>query len=80
MMRAGLQRQGYRKSLVLNPFLLFCALEGLCYVIAAFSGYHIQSTLDISNPKEHSEILRDIRTSTYQICRIEEKNNSNNHI
>ena len=33
----------------------------------------IQSTLVISNSKVLSEILRDIRTSTYQICRIEEK-------
>ena len=32
---------------------------------------HIQSTLVISNSKGPSEILRDIRTSTYQICRIE---------
>ena len=31
------------------------------------------STLVISNTKRLSEILRDIRTSTYQICRIEEK-------
>ena len=35
--------------------------------------YNIQSTLVISNPKELSEILRDIRTLTYQTCRIEEK-------
>ena len=34
---------------------------------------HIQSTLVISNSKGLSEILRDIRTSTYQVCRIEEK-------
>ena len=34
---------------------------------------HIQSTLVISKSKGLSEILRDIRTSTYQICRIEEK-------
>ena len=34
---------------------------------------HIQSTLVISNSKGLSQILRDIRTSTYQICRIEEK-------
>ena len=34
--------------------------------------FNIQSTLIISNSKELSEILRDIRTSTYQICRIEE--------
>ena len=33
----------------------------------------IQSTLVISNSKGLSEILRDIRTSTYQICRTEEK-------
>ena len=35
----------------------------------------LQSTLVISNPKGLSEILRDIRTSTYQNCRIEEKLN-----
>ena len=35
--------------------------------------YIIQSTLVISNSKGLSEILRDIRSSTYQVCRIEEK-------
>ena len=35
--------------------------------------YEILSTLVISNSKGLSEILRDSRTSTYQICRIEEK-------
>ena len=35
--------------------------------------YQIQSTLVISNSKGPSEILRDIRSLTYQICRIEEK-------
>ena len=34
---------------------------------------YIQSTLIISTSKGPSEILRDIRTSTYQICRTEEK-------
>ena len=34
---------------------------------------YIQSTLVISKSKGLSEILRDIRTSTYQICKIEEK-------
>ena len=34
---------------------------------------HVQSALVISNSKEPSEILQDIRTSTYQICSIEEK-------
>ena len=31
------------------------------------------STLVISKSKGLSEILQDVRTSTYQICRIEEK-------
>ena len=34
---------------------------------------YIQSTLAISNSTGLSEIVRDIRTSTYQICRIVEK-------
>ena len=42
-----------------------------CYC-CAFS-LKVQSTLVISNSKGLSEILRGIRTSTYQICRIEEK-------
>ena len=37
------------------------------------STYETQSTLVISNSKGPSEILRDVRTSIYQICRIEEK-------
>ena len=35
----------------------------------------LQSTLVISKSKGLSEILRNIRSSTYQICRIEEKKN-----
>ena len=34
--------------------------------------FHIQSTLVISNLKGPSETLQDIRSSTYQIFRIEE--------
>ena len=34
---------------------------------------HIQSTLVISKSKGPSKTVRDIRTSTYQICSIEEK-------
>ena len=37
--------------------------------------FNIQSTLVISKSKGPSEKLRDIRTSTYQICRIEENAN-----
>ena len=33
----------------------------------------LQSTLIILNSKGLSQILRDIRASTYQICRIEER-------
>ena len=35
--------------------------------------FQIQSTLVISKSKGPSKTLRDIRTSTYQICSIEEK-------
>ena len=35
-------------------------------------GVPVQSTLVILNSKGLSEILRDIRTSTYQICRVQE--------
>ena len=49
-------------------------LRGLLqFVSSCFTHLPIQSTLVISNSKGLSEILRDIRTSTYQICRIEEK-------
>ena len=34
---------------------------------------HVQSTLVISKSKGPSKTVRDIRTSTYQICSIEEK-------
>ena len=34
---------------------------------------YLQSTLVISNSKGLYVILRDIRTSTYEICRVEEK-------
>ena len=37
--------------------------------------FQIQSTLVISESKGPSETLRDIRTSTYQICKIEENTN-----
>ena len=36
--------------------------------------FHLQSTLVISNSKGLYETLRDIRTSTYQICGNEENN------
>ena len=39
------------------------------------SDKNIQSTLVISKSKGPSETLRDIRTSTYQMCSIEENTN-----
>ena len=47
----------------------FCVIRDR--VITALQ--YIQSTLIISNSKGLSELLRDNRTSTYQICRSEEK-------
>ena len=37
--------------------------------------FQVQSTLVISKSKGPSDTLRDIRTLTYQICRIEENTN-----
>ena len=42
--------------------------------VSRLSASCIQSTLVISKSKGPSKTLRDIRTSTYQICSIEEKN------
>ena len=44
------------------------------------TSYLLQSALVISKSKGLSEILRDSRSSTYQICRIEKQNESNNQI
>ena len=45
----------------------------------SYHNEHLQSALVISNSKGLSEIHRDIRTSTYQISRIE-KINSNSQV
>ena len=37
--------------------------------------FSLQSTLVISKSKGPSETVRDIRTSTYQMCRIEDDTN-----
>ena len=46
-----------------------------CHILVSGKIRKIQLTLIISNSKGLSKILRDIRTSTYQICRLEEKIN-----
>ena len=43
------------------------------FTIVGLKLVQVQSTLVISNSKGLSKILRDLRTSTYQICRTEEK-------
>ena len=58
---------GPTQSVVLGLRKLACFLNS--------TRKHIQSTLFVSKSKGLSEILRDTRTSTYQICRIEEKIN-----
>ena len=50
-------------SLDLKPMILDQLYSNIAYV---------QSTLVISKFKGPAETLRDIRTSTYQMCRIEE--------
>ena len=49
----------------------FCCIS----VILLMTPAQIQSTLVISKSNEPSETLRDIRTSTYQMCSIEENTN-----
>ena len=45
------------------------------YLFIYLFGLNTQSTLVISKSKGPSETLRDIRSSTYQMCRIEENTN-----
>ena len=45
----------------------------MIYFLDYIQAIEIQSTLVISKSKGPSKIVRDIRTSTYQICSIEEK-------
>ena len=47
--------------------------EKSCQLRLSSALLYVQSTLAISNSTGLSEIVRDIRTSTYQICRNEEK-------
>ena len=52
---------------------LLCTICSPSFKALAQKVFIIQSTLVISNSKGLSEILRDIRSSTYQVCRIVEK-------
>ena len=49
-------------------------------LILNFFVKYIQLTLAISKSKGPSKTLRDIRTSTYQVCSIEVESNLNNQI
>ena len=62
---------------------LSISLVGFIMVLFVFFfpiAIEVQSTLVISNSKELTETLRDIRTSTYQSWEGEENNNLSNHI
>ena len=48
-----------------------CARPIFCRMVY----FNTQSTLVVSKSKGLSEVLRDIRTSIFQICRIEENTN-----
>ena len=65
--------EDYCNCSIVSCHCLFIVLRdcGFSWVIS-----FIQSFLVILKSNGLSEILRDIRTSTYQICRIEEKTNS----
>ena len=63
---------GYVKIDLLCVFLIVCFVPITSIKIPAFY-LEIQSTLVISKSKGPSETLRDIGTSTYQMCSIEEK-------
>ena len=60
----------YKISDIIYMLYKISSLSQISYMI-----YQIQSTLVILKSKGPSETLRDIRTSTYQMCRIEEKTN-----
>ena len=68
-MFAGYQQQDSQEFLT---FLLDGLHEGLNKVSDTCNLLDVQSTLVISKSKGPTETLRDIRTSTYQMCRIEE--------
>ena len=64
--------------------MIIIIIIGYCFYVVLRSSisksYAVQLTLAISNSKRLSEILRDIRTSTYQNCRIEEKINRTTYL
>ena len=52
--------------------LTFVFLKGISVPLSVYLKCQILSTVVISKSKGLCAILRDVRTSTYQICRIEE--------
>ena len=57
------------------PLIAYTWRKSAYRVYVQMHMYKIQSTLVISKSKGPSEILRDIRTSTYQMCKTEENTN-----
>ena len=69
-------RFGHYLEFAVSPLLVYTTKAEIlnlygCHIYAIST--IIQSTLVISKSKGPSKTLRDIRTSTYQICSIEEK-------
>ena len=62
----------YTMEVLLYDTNMYLDVLMMLLIVTTFTS-DIQSTLVISNSKGLSEILRDIRSSTYQVCRIEEK-------
>ena len=77
-------QQRYRPGMVPGSFVIIEPIPAISkiYMKVTNEAYRpkLQSTLVISKSKTLTEILWIIRTSTYQICRFEKKNKSNNHI
>ena len=50
-----------------------CVCVRACVHVCMYACMYVQSTVVISKSKGPSKTLRDIHTSTYQICSTEEK-------
>ena len=69
--RTGIHTRTHRR-LGLPFWVLYCH-RGYIGYCPLWQKFKLQSTLVISKSKGPSKTVRDIRTSTYQICSIEEK-------
>ena len=68
----GERAKTHRRKDYLFAFFLISPDYHLGCQLVRIAVSHVQSILVISKSKGPPETLRDIRTSTYQMCRIEE--------